>query len=82
MMQEHWEFYRQNIVETLSHVNSAEQIVAEHGNRIVGTALLYPTGTVQTLPDGTSITLAWPEMRLLAVPPASRRQGIGTALTR
>jgi GNAT superfamily N-acetyltransferase len=80
VMQEHWENYRQSILATLANVYPAEQIVAEQGDTLVGTVLLFPAGTVLTTPDGVSVTLALPEIRLLAVAPAVRGQGIGAAL--
>jgi len=80
LMGEHWEGYRQSILATLASVAPAEQIVAEQGNGIAGSVLLYPAGTALTLPDGTQVRLAWPEVRLLAVAPAARGQGIGAAL--
>jgi GNAT superfamily N-acetyltransferase len=76
----HWENYRQNILATLADVRPAEQIVAEQDGAVVGAVLLYPAGTVFSGPDGASVTLAWPEVRLLAVAPAARGQGIGKAL--
>jgi len=82
LMPSHWEDYRENILATLAHVEPAEQIVAERGGAIVGTVLLYPAGTVFSGHDNVSITLASPEVRLLAVAPAARGQGIGTALMR
>ena len=82
LMVEHWEGYRQSILATLADVAPAEQIVAERGNGIAGTVLLYPAGTALTLPDDTQVRLAWPEVRLLAVAPAVRGQGIGAALVR
>jgi ribosomal protein S18 acetylase RimI-like enzyme len=44
--------------------------------------LLFPAGTVLTTPDSASITLTWPEIRLLAVAPATRGHGVGAALVR
>ena len=82
LMPAHWEDYRQGILATLADVKPAEQIVAEQDGAVMGTVLLYPAGTVFTTPDGTSVTLAWPEVRLLAVTPAARGQGIGAALIR
>jgi GNAT superfamily N-acetyltransferase len=82
MMQAHWEDYRQSILVTLAHVHPAEQIVAEEGDMLVGTVLLFPAGTALTTPDGTSVTLSWPEIRLLAVAPSARGHGIGAALVR
>lgn len=78
----HWGFYRQSILETLADVSPAEQIVAELDGMVVGTALLYPAGAVFSTPDGASVTLEWPEMRLLAVAPAARGRGVGAALVR
>lgn len=82
VMQTHWEGYRHNILTTLGDVEPAEQIVAEQLGAIVGTVLLYPAGTVFTAQTGTSVTLAWPELRLLAVAPAARGEGVGAALMR
>lgn len=75
-----WEFYRANMLATLADVKPAEQIVAETENGIVGTVLLYPVGTQFHAPDGTLISLDLPEIRLLAVSPSARGQGIGTTL--
>ncbi len=82
LMPAQWEDYRQGILETLTEVEPAQQIVAELDGAVVGTVLLYPAGTVFTAPNGTSVTLGWPEVRLLAVAPAARGQGIGAALIR
>jgi GNAT superfamily N-acetyltransferase len=75
-----WEFYRANILATLADVSPAEQIVAWTDDGIVGTVLLYPAGTQFKGPDGTLVNLIWPEIRLLAVVPTARGQGIATAL--
>ena len=80
LMPSHWEGYRQDILATLADVKPAEQVVAEQDGVIVGAVLLYPAGTVFSAPEGVSIILAWPEVRLLAVAPAARGQGIGAAL--
>lgn len=79
-MLSHWEDYRQAILGTLAEVKPAQQIVAERDGAIGGTVLLYPAGTVFSTLDGLPVTLAWPEVRLLAVAPAARGQGIGIAL--
>ena len=76
----HWESYRHNILKRLADVSPAEQIVAELEGVVVGTALLYPAGAVFSTPDGASVTLERPEMRLLAVAPAARGRGVGVAL--
>ncbi len=82
VMQAHWEGYRQSILATLADVKPAEQIIAEQGGTLAGTVLLFPAGTVLTTPDGASITLTWPDIRLLAVAPATRGHGVGAALVR
>jgi predicted N-acetyltransferase YhbS len=69
----HWEGYRQNILATLARPEPAEQIVAEQAGQIVGSVLLYPT---ESGADGRP----WPEVRLLAVHPTARGQGIGAVL--
>jgi GNAT superfamily N-acetyltransferase len=80
VMGELWKFYRQNILSTLADVKPAEQIVAETQDGIVGTVLLYPANTPIHRPDGTTTRLELPEIRLLAVTPSARGQGIATAL--
>jgi predicted N-acetyltransferase YhbS len=76
----HWEDYRQNILTTLHLAESAEQIVAEQNGAILGSVLLFPAGIIGFEPNGAPVTSPWPEVRLLAVAPASRGQGIGVAL--
>ena len=80
LMPAHWEGYRQNIRATLAAAQPEAQIVAEAEDRIVGTVLLYPAGSVMARPGGGSITLTWPEVRLLAVAPAARGRGVGVTL--
>ncbi len=63
---------------TLTEVEPAQQIVAEKEGIIVGAVLLYPPGTAFSTPDEGP--LICPEVRLLAVAPQARGQGIGTAL--
>ena len=75
-----WEVYRQNIVSTLAAALPDAQIVAEDDGRIVGSVLLYRAGTVIARPGGGSLTLASPEVRLLAVSPEARGKGVGAAL--
>jgi len=80
LMPLHWESYRQGIIARLSDVKPAEQIVAEKDSTIVGTVLLFPVGTVFTMPDRAPITLVYPEVRLLAVAPSAQGRGVGAAL--
>ncbi len=75
-----WEQYRESIISTLADIKPAEQIVAEQNGRVVGTVLLYPAGTFVQPPTGAPIVQEFPEVRLLAVAPDARGQGIGTAL--
>jgi GNAT superfamily N-acetyltransferase len=80
LMPAHWEGYRQNILATLAAAQPEAQIVAEKKGGLVGTVLLYPAGSVMARPGGGSITLAEPEVRLLAVAPPARGRGVGAAL--
>ena len=80
LMPAHWDDYRQNILATLAAARRDAQIIAEEEGRVVGTVLLYPAGSVMARPGGGSITLAEPEVRLLAVAPAARGRGVGGTL--
>jgi GNAT superfamily N-acetyltransferase len=73
-----WEYYRQNILETLAKAGLNESIVAVQDKIVVGSVLLYPAeANVYTdMLDDTH----WPEIRLLATKPDARGQGIGRAL--
>jgi GNAT superfamily N-acetyltransferase len=79
-MPQHWQDYRRAVLTTLADVRPAEQIVVEQDGSIVGNVLLYPAGAVLDRPDGTLVSTDRPEVRLLAVVPAARGQGVGTAL--
>jgi GNAT superfamily N-acetyltransferase len=77
----HWGDYRRDMLDSLVNVGPAQQIVAEQNGAIVGSVLLYPAGAVFYAPDGISfVRIEQPEVRLLAVAPAARGEGIGTAL--
>jgi GNAT superfamily N-acetyltransferase len=76
-----WEGYRKNIVESLDEMGPAQHIVAEYARKIVGSVLLYPPAASAYGAEARESS-AIPEMRLLAVNPALRGHGIGTALTR
>ena len=73
-----WEGYGENILATLTDIAPAQHIVAEKEGVILGSVLLYPPGTAFSTPDEGPLTR--PEVRLLAVAPEARGQGIGTAL--
>jgi predicted N-acetyltransferase YhbS len=82
LMPLHWEGYRQGILQALAEVKPAEQLVADLDGVIVGTVLLYPAGSVFTTRGGKTVTLTWPEIRLLAVAPSARGGGVGATLVR
>lgn len=73
-----WPGYRQHLIATLDEESPAERIVAELDGKIVGIVHLYPA-TVHAYARAAASTL-WPEIRLLAVAPAARGLGVGTAL--
>jgi predicted N-acetyltransferase YhbS len=68
-----WEDYRQNVVETLTADGPGQQIVAQRGGALVGSVLYYPPGVTDS---------GYPTVRLLAVRPEARRQGIAHLLMR
>jgi predicted N-acetyltransferase YhbS len=80
LMGPHWEDYQQNILATLADPKPAEQIVAEKEGAVVGSVLLFPADTLFSHRESLSAPLEWPEVRLLAVTPQARKQGIGAAL--
>jgi ribosomal protein S18 acetylase RimI-like enzyme len=73
-----WAALRQALLAGLEAEGAVERIVAEQDGVLVGSVLLYsPT----TNAYGTAVAQAgWPELRLLAVAPAARGQGVGRAL--
>ena len=74
----HWELYRHALLSTLNQAQSAECIVAEQNGNLVGSVLLFPaTANVYAETDANK---GVPEMRLLAVAPEARGQGVGGAL--
>jgi GNAT superfamily N-acetyltransferase len=75
-----WEEYRNQILGALGDTKPAERIVAEQAGAIVGSVILYPAGTVFSARSGNMVTLQTPEIRLLAVGPMARGQGVGAAL--
>ena len=73
-----WEGYRQQLLVTLDKEESVERIIAEHKGTVIGSVLLYPP--LANAYAGTRASVGWPEVRLLAVSPLARGQGVGTAL--
>ena len=65
-----WQMYREDIIATIQDAGDNECIVAEQNDEIVGSVLLLKSD------EGV------PEVRLLAVTPSARGQGIGAALMR
>lgn len=73
-----WEMYLRNIVETVEGTDLERCIVATRGRQVVGSVYLFPADA-QAYEAGTGAE-SYPEVRLLAVPPAERGMGIGRAL--
>ncbi len=73
-----WAGYRKLLLATLNEEGPVERIVAVLDNVIVGSVLLYPAN--ESSYPGMKDSIGWPEVRSLAVAPAMRGQGIGTAL--
>ena len=74
-----WTAYREDILRVLNNPAPALQLVAEQEGRVVGTGLVYPAGSTFALKP-SSFTVPYPELRLLAVAPDSRGQGVALAL--
>ncbi len=71
---EGWRGYSENIQDVASRFGKAEILVAVKARKIVGTLTLYPNGKDNDWPA------RWAGLRLLAVAPAYRGQGIARAL--
>ena len=74
-----WAGFRRTLLATLdAEEGSVERIVAERAGTLVGSVWLYPPGARAYVhgPEGAS----WPELRLMAVAPSARGQGVGAAL--
>jgi len=73
-----WRGLSATIVKTLGQPGNAEVIVAELGNELVGSVLLFPG---ESAAYGDWVERAnFPELRLLAVKPSAQRRGIGNLL--
>jgi GNAT superfamily N-acetyltransferase len=73
-----WAGLRQALLSGLESEGAVERIVAEQDGALLGSVMLYS-------PDANAYGDAlagagWPELRLLAVAPAARGHGLGTAL--
>ena len=73
-----WAALQQAVLAGLDAEGAVERIVAEQNGALLGSVMLYsPTANAY----GTAVAQAgWPELRLLAVAPAARGQGVGRAL--
>lgn len=71
-----WEGLRQAMEGALASADPAERIVAEQGGQLVGSVMLFPPAAG----GAGGGRMVWPELRMLAVAPAARGQGIGRAL--
>jgi GNAT superfamily N-acetyltransferase len=75
-----WETYQRNLLATLDAEEPVERMVAERSSTLVGSVLLYPPRA--NAYGGVPVSASWPEVRLMAVSPGARGQGVGTALVR
>lgn len=73
-----WTGYRRTLLATLDAEGPVERIVAERAGALVGSVWLYPP-QVQAYAHGP-VSASGPEVRLMAVAPSARGQGIGAAL--
>jgi GNAT superfamily N-acetyltransferase len=73
-----WAAYRRQLLATIDSDGAVERIVAERTGDIVGSVLLFPPATNAYATPG--LTVDCPEVRLLAVRPDARGQGVGAAL--
>ncbi|HEX2081128.1 MAG TPA: GNAT family N-acetyltransferase [Longimicrobium sp.] len=73
-----WAGLEQALRTALATDGPAEWIVAERDGRIVGSVMLYPPSADAYA--GAAARARWPELRLLAVAPEGRGQGVGQAL--
>ena len=73
-----WAGLEQSLLTALGTEGAAECIVAERQGQLVGSVLLYPPAADAY--GGAAQRASWPEVRLLAVAPDARGQGVGRAL--
>jgi GNAT superfamily N-acetyltransferase len=78
-VQPFWAGFRRALLATLdAEEESVERIVAERAGTLVGGVWLYPP-QAKAYVHGP-VSAGWPEVRLMAVAPSARGQGIGAAL--
>ena len=73
-----WAGLSQAVQSGLASAGPVERIVAVQDGRIIGSVMLYP-GDANAYGEG-AVNPSWPELRLLAVAPETRGQGVGKAL--
>ena len=73
-----WAGYRHQLLATLDSEGPVERIVAERNGAIMGSVLLFPPATKAY--GSAAVSVDCPEVRLLAVVPEARGEGVGTAL--
>lgn len=73
-----WAGLDQSVRSALAGAAPAEWIVAEQSGALVGSVMLCPPAADAY--GGALGRIDWPELRLLAVAPAARGQGVGAAL--
>lgn len=74
-----WLGLRQAVLSGLANSASADCIVADRDGMLVGSVLLFPAETNAYAAAGSGSS-SFPEVRLLAVPPERRGQGVARAL--
>lgn len=78
MAPEAWPGLHNALTTALAGLQPENHFVAEQDGALIGSVLLFPASGGNTGSGGGR--MIWPELRLLAVAPAARGQGIGQAL--
>lgn len=73
-----WAGFSEAMRAALEVESGVERIVAERDGRLVGSVMLFPPAADAY--GGATAPAAWPELRLLAVAPDARGEGVGRAL--